>query len=844
MTTRAVHPPIAGPHVGLTMREAAVRLAANGPNQLPEARHPSLARRVLGTLREPLSLVLLGALVLTVIIGDLTDAVVIGIVIVVNSSIGVRQDVKAERAVSALADLAPPRALVVRSGLPREVLATEVVPGDLVVLGQGDLVPADAVLVDGSGIQLDESMFTGESLPVDRSPGQDPGPDVADLPAVDGQLATHASKGEPRLLSGTVVLHGHGHARVTATGLRSELGRLAAQVAPRPQETPLQRRMARLSAQLAVVAVAFSMVVLAVGLLRGQPLELMALTAVALVVAAVPEALPLVVTISLALAARRMAARHALVRRLPAVEALGSVTLLATDKTGTLTQGSMSVTDTWIAPSACESDLLRALVLCSNASIDTSSGRVHGDPTESALLLAAKDAGTDIAGLRAAHPRLAETPFDSARKVMTTVHDDGTGERWAVHKGAPEAVLGLLGAAASDQLLVETHRRSEEWGRQGARVIAVAEESPGSGTGSTDGRVARLLGLVALVDPVRDSSARTISRCQEAGLRVVLITGDHPATAAAIAAEVGIGHGEPALNLAGHTDLPDRGAPLAAGVIARATPAHKRALVDAYQRSGQVVAMTGDGVNDAPALRAADIGVAMGRRGTEVARQAADLVLADDNLETLVAAVAEGRRIYMNLRRFLVYGLSGGASEVLLMLAGPVLGVPLPLLPAQILWLNLLTHSFAGAGLAAEPGGERALVRGPRPPRESPLAGGLWWRTIVLAVYLAVASLVVMRAAGDGATQSAVLLALGGGQLAVAWGLRSARLPRRRLGERLDPLLAGLLAAGSMLVAAITIEPLRDLIGTQPVGSAVWGMAIAVAGGAWLLARVLRVEAM
>lgn len=829
---------------GLTDAEAAARLATHGPNQLPEAPSVTLVRRLLRSLRDPLVLVLLAALTLTMLVGDLADAAVIALVVVVNSAIGLRQDVKADHAVRALSRLTATQGWVVRSGRPQEVPVRDIVPGDLVMLRHGDLVPADGVLVEGQGVQVDESTVTGEAFPVDRTSEPDPGPALAASPAPGRDRSDSATAGSARLLSGTVVLHGRGLARVTATGAGSSVGRLASLMVSVPTATPLQRRMARLSGQLAAAAVALSLVVMGVGLWRGQPLELMALATIALIVAAVPESLPLVVTVSLALAARRMTARHALVRDLSAVETLGSVTLLATDKTGTLTQGTMTVVDTWQPALAAEADLVRALVLCNDATIDPSSGSAEGgDPTENALLAAARAAGANVTDLRDTYPRVAEAPFDSTRKTMTTVHRDGRGHGLAVHKGAPENLLSS-GLREEPSVLEAARQQSESWARRGMRVVAVAEQPLEPGAQVDSSRGASLLGLVGLVDPLRDSSAATIKKCRAAGLRVVLITGDHPATADAIAAMVGIGDGQPALNLANRTTMPDLSSHLESDVIARATPADKHALVGGFQRAGHVVAMTGDGVNDAPALRAADIGVAMGERGTEVARQAADLVLADDNLATVVAAIEEGRRVYANIRRFLVYGLSGGCSEVLLMLGGPGLGVPLPLLPAQILWLNLLTHSFAGAGLAAQPGDPRSLSAGAHPPHQGPLAGGLGWRTLAIAAYLAAASLAVMAACPEQAAQTGALLSLGAGQLAVAWAVRTARIRSWRPRDRIDPLLPALLAAATLLIASVTVAPLRDLLRTQEVGPGVYGMAVAAAGGAWLLTRILRTRSL
>jgi P-type Ca2+ transporter type 2C len=823
------------PAAGLTTAQAAERLVAHGPNTLPEPPSPSVLRRLLRSMRDPLVLVLLVALALTLLTGDLTDGAVIALVVVVNSVIGLRQELQADRAVRALGAMVPTMAWVRRSGRVREVELTQLVPGDVALLRQGDLVPADGVLLDGSGLEVDESALTGESVPVAKVPGPDPGDGPWDEPAPPDQSE------DARVLSGTVVLRGRGSVRVTATGAHSSVGRIAALLARGTGPTPLQRRMARLSGQLAVAVVLLSLVVMVLGILRGQPLELMAVTAIALVVAAVPESLPLVVTVSLALAARRMSQRHAVVRGLAAVETLGSVTLLATDKTGTLTQGSMTVTGLWPAPGATEREMLAGLALCNDTTRDDEGGGTHGDPTDTALLAAAAAGGIDVGALRAAHPRVAETPFDSTRKMMTTIHGGPEGALDTWHKGAPEAILrpGFLIDPAS--LVAQARAVAADWAAHGTRVIAVAAERASSPGVHVPASGPRLLGLVGLQDPVRDSSRGTVAACREAGLQVVLVTGDHPATASAIAEQVGIGDGQPAVSLAGAGDGEDRvtrsGAHVA-NVVARATPADKHALVSGFQRHGQVVAMTGDGVNDGPALRQADIGVAMGRRGTEVARQAADLVLTDDNLGTLVAAVEEGRRVYDNIRRFLVYGLSGGASEVLLMLVGPLVGVPLPLLPAQILWVNLLTHTFAGAGLAGQPADPGALRRGPRPPREGPLARGLAWRTGVIAAVLTAAATTAMLLSPGDQRQVAALLAIGGGQLAVAWALRTPG--HRGLARWGRPLLPLVGVALVLLAAASLVPPLRVLLGTSAATATTWGYAAAASLVAYVVTRALR----
>ena len=647
-------------------------------------------------------------------------------------------------------------------------------------------------------------------------------------------------------------MHGRGLARVTATGAASALGRIAGMLQSPHRATPLQRRMTQLSAYLAGGAVALCSVVLVLGVLRGQSFELMLLTAVSLVVAAVPESLPVVVTVSLALAARRMAARHAVVRHLAAVETLGSVTLLATHKNGTLTQARMVLVGQWRPAGVDEPTLMRAVVLCNDAVLDPATGRVTGDPTEVALLQAAAGSGVVPDVVDAQLPRVVEVPFDSVRKRMTTVHADGDA-RLVVCKGAPDGLLRPERVSEPAEVVAAARWEAERLAAGGARVLAVAqrwvepaaaaaEARPDAGAGLESGL--RLLGLVALRDPLRGSAARTVAACRTAGIDVALVTGDHPGTAAAVAGQVGIdGSGGPVVISPQPSELVEVSRHR---VVARATPADKLDLVHRWQDSGHVVAMTGDGVNDGPALHQADIGVAMGGRGTEVARQAADLVLVDDDLGTLVAAVEEGRRVYANIRRFLLYGMSGGAAEIMLMLLGPAFGVPLPLLPAQILWVNLLTHSFAGAALGAEPVEAGTMEQAPRPPGQGVLAGGLWWRIGLLAALLAVASLSAGLASGPVVGQSAALVSLGAGQLAVAWGIRARnpageRQGRARAWVRSGHALAWAIpAAGLMLVASVLVPPLRTLLGTEPVTTQVWVFAGLTALAALTLTRLLR----
>ncbi|MGW2144097.1 cation-translocating P-type ATPase [Nonomuraea bangladeshensis] len=799
-----------GRRSGLSSREADARLRRDGPNLLPSRPPVALWRRVAGQLRDPLIIVLLVAAALTAITGDWADMAVIMLVIVVNTGVGVTQEVRADRAITALTELTAPVARVVRDGAQRQIPAADVVTGDLLVLAEGDIVPADARVEEAAALLVDESALTGESVPVDKEPGE-------------------------KVSAGTVVARGRGRAEVTATGSASAAGRIAALMTKGSGLTPLQHRLMAVGRLLAGVTVFLCVVVGALGLMRGQPVELMVVTAISLVVAAVPESLPAVVTLSLALGARRMAARQALVRRLHAVETLGSVTVLATDKTGTLTEGRMVVRHLWTPtaeatltgtgydpagrfegdPPAAFADLLTAAALCNDARLlkdEDGRWQALGDPTEAALLAAAAKAGLDRADLHERHDRLAERPFDSVRKRMSTLHarPGGSGVT-VICKGAPEALLRPPVLAGDPESRRRAAEQAERYARAGYRVLAVARADLATAPREVPEEGLDLLGLVAIVDPPRQAAAGAVADCRRAGIRPVLITGDHPGTARAIATELGIiGPGDP---VADCRDLPVRAG---AAVYARATPEQKLDLIEGMRAGGDVVAMTGDGVNDGPALRRADIGVAMGRRGTEVARQAADLVLADDDLDTVVAAAEEGRRVYANIRRFLVYGLSGGAAEIAVMLLGPLFGLALPLLPAQILWINLLTHGLPGVALGGEPADPAAMNRPPRPPDQSILRAGLWQRVVRLAVVLTAVTLgVAVWALHTGRPwQSMAFFALGATQLGVALGSRA------RPGSTAN-LMLPLAVAGALVLqlAGLYVPLLRELLGTEPLAA-------------------------
>lgn len=767
-------------------------------------------------------LLLLGAAVMTVALGDAVDTAVIILVVLLNTTVGVVQQVRAERAVSAVRSLAAPQASVMRDGRRVVVPAAEVVPDDLILLDAGDVVPTDGRLVVAAALQVDESALTGESAPVDKSAGCGDGDDSV------GQC-----------YAGTVVTRGRGQAIVTRTGLASSLGRIAALIAAQPRRpTPLQRRLSELSTLLAIAALGLSAVVLGLGLLRGEPLGDMVITAIALAVAAVPESLPAVVTFALALGAYRMAQRNAIVRRLPAVETLGAVTVIASDKTGTLTEGRMVAERTWTAAGVDADSLLRDVVLCNDASLRSATG----DPMEVALLVAAADAGMDPAELRARYPRISEIPFDSSRRRMTTVHTFG--DEWlAICKGAPEVVLDPQRVRACDHdTAAEARRVAEQLAKAGYRVLAVAERRLDTRPSTQNiEHELHVVGLIGIADPPRAAAAKAVRAFDAAGVRLMLITGDHPTTALAVAQRVGLVAADGSDAVVTGADL-DEGVPAESitqtTVFARTRPEQKLDIVSTLQDLGHVVAMTGDGVNDGPALRRADIGVAMGHSGTEVARQAADLVLLDDELGTVAGAIEEGRRIYANVRRFLRYALSGGLAEVVVMLAGPFLGMGVTLRPAQILWINMITHGLPGVAIGAEPADPDVMRSPPRPPDESVVGAGLsrqigWTGALIALVALGIGG---WGLATDRPWQTLIFVTLGAAQLMLALALRPRRLARNGASRFLDVAVGGALL---LQLAAVYLPPLQALVSTEPLSAADLVAALSIAAVPALVVLVI-----
>ncbi|MBN1210625.1 MAG: cation-translocating P-type ATPase [Myxococcaceae bacterium] len=667
--------------------EAARRLQEYGRNEIRREARRSLWRAFLEQFRSPMIGLLLAACVVSALMGERADAIAIGIIVVLNALVGFAQEFKAEQALLALRSMTAPRARVLRDGSPVVLPAAEIVPGDVLLLEAGDIVAADARLLEAHSLATNEAPLTGESVPVDKST----------TPTPEGTPLAHRTDS---VFLGTAVARGTGTAEVAATGMRTELGNIAHLLASAEEaETPLQRRLTRVTRALLIACGGIVLLVAALGLLRGMGWLPVLLSSISLAVAAVPEGLPAVVTIALALGVRRMAARQALVRRLQAVETLGSATVVCTDKTGTLTTGVMKVRELW---GADEEALLRAAASCCDATLGPEGQEGTGDPTELALLRAAAERGILREEIERAHPRVAVQPFDSDRRRMSILRADGV----LSVKGAPEVLLPLCTKGTEGAL-----ERAEAMASRGLRVLAVAQ-----GTGPEEAGL-QLLGLTGMADPPRPEAIEAVAAARAAGVRTVMITGDHPVTALAIGRELGIVR---------------EGEDPATRIHARVTAEEKLRIVRQWKERGEVVAMTGDGVNDAPALREAHIGIAMGRTGTEVTREAADIVLADDNFATIVAAIREGRAIYENIRKTLVYLLVGNVGELLLMFTALLMGQPLPLLPLQLLWINLVTDSLPALALVMDPARPELLEDPPRHPEE-PMLGSAQWRTILMA---------------------------------------------------------------------------------------------------------------
>lgn len=740
---------------GLTSQMAAERLAQKGRNELAETDgKKSLFWRFLAQFDDFMILLLLGAAVVSVVISrlsgenDVLDAVMILGIVVLNAVLGLFQESKAEKALEALKKMAAPHARVIRDGIVREIPAAEVVPGDLLLLETGDAVCADGRVVESRSLKTEESALTGEALPVEKT-------SVAGLPE---ETATGDRKN--MVLAGGYVVYGKGKVLVTATGMDTEMGRIAAMLSHTSDSmTPLQKKLEQTGKQLGIGALAICALIFCMGILQEKPPFSMFMTAVSLAVAAIPEGLPAIVTIVLAMGTSRMSEKHTIVRRLSAVETLGGAQVICSDKTGTLTQNRMQVT-TWTDYSHREpkNEDLRETVanlfaLCNDCNV--SDGNLQGEPTEKALGEYAQSMGIDFAALRRDMPRVGEIPFSSARKRMTTLHK--TEDGWiSVTKGAPDILLEKCAFCmeGSGQVPFDDRRKSMarmvngEMAAQALRVVAVAFRQWSEKPPLTEEALERNLvfaGMAGMVDPPRPEVKEAVHLCRQAGIRPVMITGDHVLTAEAIGRELGIYQkGDCAVTGAELDKMSDKELETAAEtctVFARVAPEHKVRIVQAFQKRGNVVAMTGDGVNDAPALKTADIGCAMGKSGTEVAKGASDLILTDDNFATIVEAVREGRGIYDNIRKAVHFLLSSNIGEILTIFVAMLLGWAAPLLPIQLLWVNLVTDSLPAIALGMEPAEENIMERPPRKNTGSLFGDGLGGRILLEGVMIGVLAL-------------------------------------------------------------------------------------------------------
>jgi len=773
---------------GLNTAEASRLLRECGRNEIRREATRPLWRVFLEQFRSPMIGLLLVACAVSALMGEHADAIAIGAIVVLNAIVGFAQEFKAEQALMALRSLTAPRARVLRDGIPVVLPASEIVPGDVLLLEAGDIVAADARLTEAHSLATNEAPLTGESVPVDKS--------IRPTPA-----GTPLAQRTDQVFMGTAVARGTGTAVVSATGMSTELGHIAHLLASAEEtETPLQQRLARVMRTLLLACAGIVLLVALLGLLRGQDWLLVLRSSISLAVAAMPEGLPAVITIALALGVRRMATRHALVRRLQAVETLGSATVVCTDKTGTLTSGIMEVREVW-GPD--KDAVLWTAAACCDAALGADGEGGTGDPTELALLRAAAARGIRREDIERERPLLAKQPFDSERKRMSILRADGV----LCVKGAPEVLLPLCVKEAEG-----VSAAVAEMASRGLRVLAVAR-----GSGPDEERL-ELLGLVGMADPPRPGVVEAVAAARAAGVRTVMITGDHPATALAIGRELGI---------AREGEAPD-------GLIhARVTAEEKLRIVRAWKEQGEVVAMTGDGVNDAPALREAHIGIAMGRTGTEVTREVADIVLTDDNFATIVEAIREGRAIYENIRKTLVYRLAGNACELMVMFAATLVGLPLPLLPLQLLWINLMTDSLPALAVVMDPARSELLKDPPRSPSE-PMLGKPQWRTILLVGTLEAAVVLGVFLWADPSANLERARSLAFSTLVFAELLRSfaARSPTLifwEVGAFTNKVLLGVITVFVLLqVGLYEIPAVRELFGLAPLGREEWALVLAL----------------
>ncbi|MFZ5644472.1 MAG: calcium-transporting P-type ATPase, PMR1-type [Bacillota bacterium] len=884
------------PHKGLGEKEAGERLDRFGPNEMAKAPPVPLWHLFINQFKDFLVVVLLVATVLSGFLGEYADAVTIMFIVIINAILGCIQEYRAEKSLEALKELAAPVARVVRNGHEKKIGASTLVPGDVVVLESGDRVPADIRLFESVNLEIEESALTGESVPVKKN-----------TEPIGAQVI---NPGDIKniVFMGTSVTRGRGRGVVIATGMATEMGHIAVMINEAGQEpTPLQRRLAQLGKGLVAFCLVICAAVVMLGVYRGEPLYNMIMAGISLAVAAIPEGLPAIVTVALAIGVQRMIRKRAVIRRLPAVETLGCATVICSDKTGTLTQNKMVVRKVVFEDVVSEVSgegydpkgeftfsggkdsqsfelLLKVAALCNNAHLNrgeikvgglfrgrseggvTSGWDIDGDPTEGALLVLAAKRGVWREKLEEEESRIAELPFDSDRKRMTVVYRNKSGEISAYTKGAPDIVIELcthriergnivpLSDKGRQEILKEVSGLAEE----ALRVLALAYKNIKTERDDYAEEESGLVfvGLCGMIDPPRPSAISAVHTCRRAGIHVAMITGDHQATARAVSHELGLlSRGGKVVTGAELDRMSDNELVKISGkvsVYARVSPRHKLRIVKALKQAGHVVAMTGDGVNDAPAVKEADIGIAMGITGTDVTKEASAMVLADDNFSTIVSAVEEGRGIYDNIRKFIRYLLSCNVGEVLVMFLAVLAGLPLPLLPIQILWMNLVTDGLPALALGIDPIDRDIMNRKPRQPGESIFAHGLLWKILgsgsaIAVVTLAMFSAVYLGSDNIDLSRTMAFNTLVFAQLFYVFSCRSEHHTILEIGFHTNPqLVTAVLFSAALQITVTHVSFLHIIFHTVPLNAFQWGMIIAVAAlpaAAGILLRNMQLKA-